>query len=447
MASIVAPKLDEGTLPATPAHEWANETSSELQNTSTVAAADSVNRPPMVQAVSTPGVEVPGSYPRGADSTAAATQPSGGILDMAKQYLPAQEDVQGVLKNATETAKTYLPQSVAAYLPGGAEKVTSLPSQEGSQKPLEHSDGVGSLPGNASEASVAKLPEEREQEHKAATAVTVPDTNKPLPDTVEPLPKVEAVSQLTPATNGAMKETVSSASIEAQIAETPIVTPGPQTPHVVAASGPGGVGDLPGAKSEAKVALLPDERKESEPTNTAKVSVSITSLVLDGIRARVQPMRSAGEPMVNLTPHTHHLAAEGTYWKGTALGVDSGSRVDASHLDTADVKDGPPGATFAAPRTAQHTDSTVAVSGHSEPDTLSSPKGSKFSETPSIKNNDLTSTTSAGSDGTEGSRSVGGTPRKAKLMDKIKGEVKVITGKLGGKEDKVEEGRRLMGKV
>ncbi|KAK1222747.1 hypothetical protein PQX77_014387 [Marasmius sp. AFHP31] len=429
MASIVAPKLDEGTLPVTPAHEWANETSSELQTTSTVAAADSVNRPPMVQAVSTPGVEVPGSYPRGADSTTAATQPSGGILDMAKQYLPAQEDVQGVLKNATETAKTYLPQSVAAYLPGGAEKVTSLPSQEGSQKPLEHSDGVGSLPGNASEASVAKLPEEREQEHKAATAVIAPDTNKPLPDTVEP-PKVPAISQLTPATNGAMMETVSSASIEAQIAETPIVTPGPQTPHVAAASGPGGVGELPGAKSEAKVALLPDERKEAEPTNTAK------------------PMRSTGEPMVNLTPRTHHLAAEGTYWNGTALGVDSGSRVDASHLDTADVKDGPPGATFAAPRTAQHTDSTVAVSGHSAPHSLSSPKGSKFSESTSSKNNtDLTSTTSAGSDGTEGSRSVGGTPRKAKLMDKIKGEVKVITGKLGGKEDKVEEGRRLMGKV
>jgi len=31
-------------------------------------------------------------------------------------------------------------------------------------------------------------------------------------------------------------------------------------------------------------------------------------------------------------------------------------------------------------------------------------------------------------------------------MDKLKGEVKVISGKLGGNEEKVEEGRRMMGK-
>jgi len=117
MASIVAPKLD---LPTTPAHEWANETSSELQTTSAVAAgsADSATRPPMTQMASTPGVEVPGSYPRGVDNNTpdANIPPPGRILDMAKQYLPAQEDVQDVLKNATETAKHYLPQSVAAYL-------------------------------------------------------------------------------------------------------------------------------------------------------------------------------------------------------------------------------------------------------------------------------------------------------------------------------------------
>jgi uncharacterized protein YjbJ (UPF0337 family) len=31
-------------------------------------------------------------------------------------------------------------------------------------------------------------------------------------------------------------------------------------------------------------------------------------------------------------------------------------------------------------------------------------------------------------------------------MDKLKGEVKVLTGKLGHNESKIEEGRKLLGK-
>jgi hypothetical protein len=42
------------------------------------------------------------------------------------------------------------------------------------------------------------------------------------------------------------------------------------------------------------------------------------------------------------------------------------------------------------------------------------------------------------------SKSVGGTPRKVSLKNKIKGEVKVISGKLGGNLGKVEEGRRIL---
>ncbi|PPQ72433.1 hypothetical protein CVT24_003128 [Panaeolus cyanescens] len=37
--------------------------------------------------------------------------------------------------------------------------------------------------------------------------------------------------------------------------------------------------------------------------------------------------------------------------------------------------------------------------------------------------------------------------KKPGLMDKIKGEIKIVSGKLGGKEEKVEEGRRMMGKI
>jgi uncharacterized protein YjbJ (UPF0337 family) len=36
--------------------------------------------------------------------------------------------------------------------------------------------------------------------------------------------------------------------------------------------------------------------------------------------------------------------------------------------------------------------------------------------------------------------------RKTGFMNKVKGEMKVLSGKLTHKEDKIEEGRRLMGK-
>lgn len=40
-----------------------------------------------------------------------------------------------------------------------------------------------------------------------------------------------------------------------------------------------------------------------------------------------------------------------------------------------------------------------------------------------------------------------GSPRRSKFMDKIKGEMKMISGKLAHNEEKIEEGRRLMGKA
>ncbi|KAL0570524.1 hypothetical protein V5O48_011433 [Marasmius crinis-equi] len=442
MASVVAPKLDAATLPATPAHEWADETSAKLD-----ASVTPGDRPPLVQGLSTPGVEVPGSYPRGADSTASS---SGGILDMAKQYLPGQEDVQGALRNATETAKTYLPPSVAAYLPGGATKETSLPSQEGAQKPLEHSDGIGSLPGNASEASVAKLPDEREEENRPKshndTVDATADANRVsnLPVALDP-PKVQATSDLTPATNPEMKETVSSASIQAQIGDTPsLATPIPEAPTAPSApvGGIGGVGDLPGSKSESTVALLPDERKEAKDAKDAREAKDATKSTSPG-----------GEPALNLVPQPRALGAEGTTFNGVPLDSDPttniGGNPGRARADGA-VADTPAGAATSTPRNLDHTDSTRAMTGHSDINS-STPSigtnGSRFTETPTKTNTELASTTSGGTTGSEGSRSVGGTPRKPKLMDKIKGEVKVITGKLGGKEEKVEEGRRLMGKV
>lgn len=127
---------------------------------------------------------------------------------------------QQSLSSAGQTAKGYLPASVAAYLrtlslmikwtsltgrrhpAGETPKAHTLPSTE---SPSGSAGGVGSLPGNISEVSVAKLPEERRQEG----------------------------------------------------------LPSHETNHEVLGK-TGGVGPLPGGPDESHVALLPEERDHSE---------------------------------------------------------------------------------------------------------------------------------------------------------------------------------------
>ena len=48
--------------------------------------------------------------------------------------------------------------------------VADLPSKEGPNERLGTTDGVGALPGSSSEASVAKLPDERFEGEKRAVA-------------------------------------------------------------------------------------------------------------------------------------------------------------------------------------------------------------------------------------------------------------------------------------
>ncbi|KAK0472497.1 hypothetical protein IW261DRAFT_1507739 [Armillaria novae-zelandiae] len=65
---------------------------------------------------------------------------------------------------------------------------------------------------------------------------------------------------------------------------------------------------------------------------------------------------------------------------------------------------------------------------------------------PPITTNDSLDATEAGRS-TSSNGSNGSVGKKPKFMDKVKGEVKVLSGKLGNNESKIEEGRRMMGKV
>lgn len=196
MTNNLPPKIT--TVPAgTPSTEWASKTESMLQ--SDIVTPDPAmrttpkpeQRPVTITTnLSTPGHEFPGSYPREFEQElpkqlscgdAAEGPAAASVVQAAKQYIP--EPVERSVEYAGQTAAAYLPipqgvkKTVASYWsndentqPKGTRSEsemdqqlsTSLPSSElkGAQ-PHEHVGGVGSLPGTISESSVALLPDER----------------------------------------------------------------------------------------------------------------------------------------------------------------------------------------------------------------------------------------------------------------------------------------------
>lgn len=201
-------------------------------------------------------------------------------------------------------------------------------------------------------------------------------------------------------------------------------------------------------------------------------------------RAIVQEI--AQEPILNTTARTHPLAAEGAKWKGVPLSEpyqtaldnnperglnigtdkDNTSAVTAGYKESAsdEVKDGAyamkdkvlgvttghPSASTRPAGPDANIDSTTADTGHSpvthkrDGSTASNASHPVSTSSGGSKTKSTVSGNSGGSGKGSGNE---GSPHRSSFMDKIKGEVKVISGKLAHDEAKVEEGRRLMGKA
>jgi hypothetical protein len=400
---------------------------------------------PDASAVSTPGREFPGAYPRTPSDfptstntnvrspteivqsskdaiTAASASASSfaGSLPGADTVGAGVDGVKEALFNASVSAAQYLPHKVVEYFPGGTAIVAassaentmkdaqgihiSLPSEE--HEPSVSSKGVGSLPGPVEEEGVAKLPLEKSLETKSQSNIRTDD--QASSDANQMAPTVE--------------KTTSGSMLQENLDE--IVPP------------------------------------TSSPTHPSK----------DG--ATVEPTP------INLTPTTHPLAGEGAEWKGVPLD-ENYQRVldkvfdvewegaplddkrqrevdkafDNSKIDSTAQSSSAINTAKNLPPTPLQNDSTAANVGHHE---LSTPSLMNSDTTASTtlsspkthaKNESVSSTTSdSGPDSPNGTGSrISSTPRKkTNLLSKIRGEAKVISGKLGGKEEKVEEGRKIM---
>ncbi|KAJ7046043.1 hypothetical protein C8F04DRAFT_338685 [Mycena alexandri] len=97
----LVPTIESTVLPSTPTKEWAT-------NTHDILNAHTKPGTPLEM----PGPPIPGSFP----DEPAPERSDATILDTAKAKIPAEDQVQRAMTNAGQTAKTYLPQRVAAYL-------------------------------------------------------------------------------------------------------------------------------------------------------------------------------------------------------------------------------------------------------------------------------------------------------------------------------------------
>lgn len=284
-----------------------------------------------------------------------------------------------------------------------AHTTNTLPSEEISQNVHPgSSDGAGILPGPPGEFGVATLPEER---------VSSPTSQNHGPNS-EPL--------LSESGFAILPEERRQQSLPSHDDDPPFATEMGDLPT-------GGVGTLPGDKEEVGVALLPEERNSRSGSECgASTDASTRPLHGDGDTSQYTfpstgsaslPPGLASIPDKNTTAsstYTSHptipnttareyaLASDGVKFKGVPLSKGFQKGLDEEQLSPTDGQ------------------SNVATAGHGA---VSPAVGGLSSHV-----------------GQETVR------KKPGFMDKLKGEVKVISGKLSHKEDMVEEGKRMMGK-
>ncbi|KAJ7352147.1 hypothetical protein DFH08DRAFT_647085, partial [Mycena albidolilacea] len=98
------PTIESTALPS-PTDEWAQSTHSVLD----------AHKPTTPPPLDTPGPRFPGSFPHLEELASGASRSGETLMDTAKTYLPAEDNVQRAITNAAQAAKAYLPSSVAGY--------------------------------------------------------------------------------------------------------------------------------------------------------------------------------------------------------------------------------------------------------------------------------------------------------------------------------------------
>ncbi|KAI0266495.1 hypothetical protein BC834DRAFT_131866 [Gloeopeniophorella convolvens] len=463
MTSIVTPRLDN-SLPSTPSSEWARSTvdtalrsGSPLQRANNTyfppssGAADGATIPgshtPPIQTTtntmpltapppapagaanasvaSTPGVDVPGAFPKEEGGGSLS-----GVMDSARQYLPDQN----TLKQAGETARSYLPAGLASYMRESPSEIfsrlspdcasagtgtTSLPSAEKEGvKPGEHHDGVGPLPGSISETSVARLPDER-------MGVASGDRVGPATRQAEFGAGAIGAGVVSAAPASAAPASAAPASLPSQ--EQTGTQPGEHY---------GGVGPLPGTSSETSVAKFPDElsgKTSGERFDNKGIASSFGELGIKSQGTQVRKVDSDSRPVERVPEHDDRWA---DMKKSAESPADAKIREEEKRKEEERKKE------------IEEVAANKGKAGNKvQNDGVGHPSAKQHTQPTHVDDNNAPSPDTIGGHGHQKKRSSSESEasdhKKATVMDKVKGEVKVLLGKASRNKDKVEEGEKM----
>ncbi|KAG5637078.1 hypothetical protein H0H81_005848 [Sphagnurus paluster] len=413
------PRIEEKILPSTSAHEWATVTTSSLHHATT-------------STTSTPGPDFPGAFPRNTEEE----NDSVDIIAAAKEYIPSQETIKDAVVAVAGTAKQYLPTSVASYFlaPAASRGSDIDPTRSGQEPSLQQVKG----------------------EDHGSFAARVP--NATGVDT----------SFLTPHTNGNLDDnSFDSSNISTQTVNGSVT--------------PGSLSSAPSSARDAYTGFIGSSTPDDTDSHVKELLSSADTLsatgglspVVDEESSRQQNgaarsggrIKDAQSAVANTEARTHPLGGPGAVWKGVPL-EESYQRAldDKSEMNT---KIGTGENTMTTNAGYQNLGKTAIVSKNETQAEKSTERpatanGTSGPERPAVDQPSASpidkTTESSGPTGdnmplqTSKIKSVNpdgkdGSPHKSTFMEKIKGEVKVISGKLAHNESKVEEGRRLLGKV
>ncbi|KAH9942861.1 hypothetical protein B0H21DRAFT_749773 [Amylocystis lapponica] len=429
---------------------------------------------------------------------------SNAALDLSSLTNRAMQSVTDAAQSVSSTASEYIPKmvdTVSSYMPGNGTgnafahddpHATSMPSSElQGAASGERVSGVGALPGSIAEKSVSRLPDERsgvqglqqsapvsQQPLSGATYPTAPYEPTTLA-TVPPVPppKETPLSMPTQELHGAHSSehqdgagALPGRANERGVAMLPDETHGgvgatgatssavgthPRTYESSPDAMPsrekegneslgqavGGVGALPGRGNEVGVARLPDEREPEDQGRTgaagkaqhAKEGVKETAKKATGHGSEDQVSSescSAGDQTngqetrmnllrANVTPREYSLGAPDAQWRGVGVGE--------GYKEGHDVDIGPDH--------EQREDESIYHPAKLHPVTNGAP----------AQSHEGTQASSETHDAAARRDSLSETHKKVGFMGKMRGEAKILLGKVEGKsgKDKVEEGRKI----
>jgi hypothetical protein len=345
-------------------------------------------------------------------------------------------------ERAKETVAPYLPAALVGTAASAAgvsvvasehdrQHTTSLPSTElAGARAGEHVDGVGALPGSLNQSSVALLPEERNQPTGSAAMTANLLSAR---DTAN----ISAAQATTAASYETAAGTMGLAGLAARQPLEKKSMPTTEKEGVVSGEHVSGAGALPGKVDESGVAVLPDERAaistEPKPT-TSKPTTSDTTAPKDSAGPNNAGVPNRGDGYdTDYHPAKLHPPNEDYSNVDTGAGAHpSGSVGEKSAEGTG--QESHPGGT--QDRSTNVDESKITPEAKVAASNVDSTKNSSAGPT-------VDTSAKAPSVGSRDDMRSPSSPGKSKFMDKVKGEFKILAGKMTKNEGKVEEGRAL----